>query len=154
MDATVADQQIAYIVSGAIREKDATGLEYKYSSCSLRSSKNSDWLITIEGSLDIAKGSKGKSAYEQLLNHRVKLSIKSSTIAINETKNDFKAGCYLKRQRYFLDGLVIGSEQEIQAWINFLRNDGRYIRKTKPYKLEVGSQYSIREQRSHSVAYR
>ncbi len=152
-DASALDA-LLYVESGAIREKDSTSLDYKYSSYSLRSSKNSEWLMPIEGNLGFAKGAKGKTDYQQMLNHRVKLPVKSSLIVAQETKNGYKAGCYLNRQRYFLDGLVLGTEKEIQSWINFLRNDGRYIRKTKPYKLEVGNQYSIREQRSHSVVYR
>jgi hypothetical protein len=145
---------LLYVESGAIREKDSNSLYYKYSSFAIRSSKNTDWLMPIEGNLGFAKNPDSKFKYKQRLNHRLNLPVELNAIVDKETKKGYKAGCYLIRQSYFLDGLVIGTEKEIQEWIDFLRNDGRYTTKTKPFKLEVGNQYSIREQRSHSVAYR
>ena len=77
--------------------------------------------------------------------------MKSKDISKKEIENDYPAGCYLNRQRYLLDGLIIGSAKDVQAWIHTLKAAGKYIRKTRPTKISVGTQYSLREQRSHFV---
>lgn len=144
---TVALDAVLYAETGPVREKVSKDLtSYKYSSNYLRN-KGAKWLMPISNLIDKAK-------YQQMLQHRAKLPVKASTVIANEIKNGYRAGCYLKRQRYFLDGLVLGTEKDILAWKNYLRNNGRYLRKPKAHKLEVGSQYSIREQRSHYQEYK
>lgn len=153
-DASALDA-LLYVESGPIREKDSTGLDYKYSSYSLRSSSKSDWLMPIEGNFGFAKDIKCKADYEQMLNHRVNLPANSKDIVAQEIKNGYEAGCYLNSQKYFLNGLVIGAEKEIQSSIDKynlnlkMKKESHPLRKTKPYKLKVGNQYSFIEQRRH-----
>lgn len=153
-DAAALDA-VMYLESGPIREKDSTSLtNYKYSSLSIRESQKSNWLYSVDGHFGLPKGEKGKDIYLQRLKHRVKLPIKSNEIAKKETSDGYAVGVYLKRQRYFLDGLIIGAQKDVLGWINTLRDAGKYIRKNKPMKLSVGTQFCLREQRSHYVEYK
>ena len=145
---------VMYLEAGSIREKDSSSLTYKFSSNTLRASGKADWLYPIDGNFGLPKGAKGKEIYQQKLNHRAKLPVKSKDISKKEIENGYAVGCYLKRQRYLWDGLIIGSAKDVQAWIHTLKVAGKYIRKTRPTKIAVGTQYSLREQRSHFVEYK
>lgn len=146
---------IMYVESGPIREKDSTNLTgYKYSSLYLRESRKVDWLYNIDGNFGFAKGAKGKDTYLQILKHRCKLPIKSKEIEASQIKDGYPRGVFLKRQRYFLDGLVVGSQKDVIGWINMLRGKGKYKRKAKARKIAVGTQFVLREQRSHYKEYK
>ncbi len=60
-------------------------------------------------------------------------------------------GAYLRKQRFFTDGLVVGSCGEVAGWLGELRRRGVYRRRSKPIPQAEGSIYSLREQRSHFV---
>lgn len=153
-DAAALDA-VMYLEAGPIREKDSSNLTgYKYSSLFLRETQKVKWLYSTDGHFGLPKGPKGKDVYLQKLKHRIKLPIKSKDISKKEIADGYATGVYLKRQRYFLDGLIIGSQKDVQAWINDLRAVGKYIRKTRPMKISVGTQYALREQRSHFVEYK
>jgi len=57
-----------------------------------------------------------------------------------------RQGLYLKRLRYFTDGLAVGSEVGVREWITRLRRQGRYLRRRHP--ILHGGLACLREQRS------
>ena len=63
-----------------------------------------------------------------------------------ESRAFCRQGLYLKRLRYFTDGLVVGSEEGVREWISGLRRQGKYLRRRHPI-LHGGLAY-LREQRS------
>ncbi|MFC1652237.1 hypothetical protein ACFL3F_00815 [Planctomycetota bacterium] len=62
------------------------------------------------------------------------------------------SGVYLRRLRYFADGLAIGSDTFIRERLAQLRNTGYYTRRQHPIAQPEGLHLSLREQRRHAVA--
>jgi hypothetical protein len=145
---TVALDALLYAETGPVREKDCADISsYKYSSLYLRN-KGAEWLAPLSGLI------KDKAQYQQMLHHRANLPVKTGAVISKEIKNGYLKGCYLKRQPSFLDGLVLGSESEVQVWINTFIKKGLYLRRKKPNKIAIGTHYSMREQRRHAAKYR
>ncbi len=61
------------------------------------------------------------------------------------------SGFYRKRLRYFVDGLVIGSEGFIRKHLDKLRDDGHYAKRKHPIPQLEGIHLPLREQRSTAV---
>lgn len=138
---------ILYLDAGALRENvDSELSKYKFSSYYLRS-KGEKWIMPIQKLIN-------SSDYQQMLRHRVNLSVKNNPVIKKEIANGYQAGCYLKRQGYFLDGLIIGSAKDVQGWINKLKRKGLHTHKSKPHKIDVGNQYSFRVQSHHFQDYK
>ncbi len=57
-----------------------------------------------------------------------------------------------RRQRYFSDGLVLGSEARIQTWMDDLRDAGSYSRRRNPTRQGRDGPFTIREQRRNFVS--
>jgi hypothetical protein len=62
-------------------------------------------------------------------------------------------GMYRKRLRYFVDGLVIGSEGFIRKQIDALHDKGQYLSRQNPIPHLNGVHLSLREQRSTIVGF-
>ena len=72
--------------------------------------------------------------------------IPEQVIREEERRAFCRQGLYLKRLRYFTDGLVVGSEEGVRQWITGLRRQGRYLRRRHP--ILHGGLTCLREQRS------
>ena len=74
--------------------------------------------------------------------------ISASTMQ-QEQKRGFQGqGVYRKRLRYFVDGLVLGSEEKIEEWITLFQLQGRYSRPRQPIPHLEGLAFTLREQRT------
>ena len=62
-------------------------------------------------------------------------------------------GVYRKRLRYFVDGLVIGSEAFVREQIHKLRVGKQYLRRKHPIPHLNGLHLSLREQRSTAISF-
>jgi len=62
-------------------------------------------------------------------------------------------GEYLKRLRYFVDGMVLGSEAFVRKQLVQLRENGHYLRRKHPIRQLGGIHNSLREQRRHAVVF-
>ncbi len=60
---------------------------------------------------------------------------------------------YLKRLRYWAEGVAVGSEEFIRTEIGRMREDGRYQRRKNPIPQLDGVHLSLREQRGHAVHF-
>jgi hypothetical protein len=63
------------------------------------------------------------------------------------------SGVYRKRLRYFVDGLVIGSEGFVREHLNRLRDRGSYTHRKHPIVQLEGIHLSLREQRCTAVDF-
>ena len=72
--------------------------------------------------------------------------IPEQVLGEEETRGSCRRGLYLKRLRYFTDGLVVGSEEGVREWITRLRRQGRYLRRRHP--VFHGGLTCLREQRA------
>ncbi len=72
--------------------------------------------------------------------------IQEQVLREEESRAFCRQGLYLKRLRYFTDGLVVGSEEGVREWISGLRRQGRYLRRRHP--ILHGGLACLREQRS------
>ena len=63
------------------------------------------------------------------------------------------SGVYRKRMRYFVDGLVIGSEAFIREHIGVLREKGEHLRRKHPIPHLESPHLSLREPRDTAVSF-
>ena len=63
------------------------------------------------------------------------------------------SGIYRKRLRYFVDGLVIGSEGFIRKHLDLMRDNGHYAKRKHPILQLNGIHLSLREQRCTAVSF-
>ena len=63
------------------------------------------------------------------------------------------SGVFRRRLGYFVEGLMIGSEELIRSQLEYLRASGRYLRRRNPIRHLDGLHLSLREQRSHAVSF-
>jgi len=98
--------------------------------------------------------------FRQLLYYRGSVPTKEGQAAIpqeilgKEIARGFKSrGMYLKRLRFWAEGVAVGSEEFIRSEIGRMREDGRYLRRKNPIPQLGGVHLSLREQRSHAVNF-
>jgi hypothetical protein len=137
---------LLYVESGPLRNKESTTLSEGYYSSYLIRNSEYNWMFPIKKLVKVKYNA--ESVYLKMLKHRANIKVKNHDIAEKELKKRYLIGCYLRLQPCFQHGLIIGSAQEIQEWINKLKAEGRYICKTRPSKISTGNQYSLRKQKS------
>ena len=59
-----------------------------------------------------------------------------------------RQGIYRKRLRYFAEGLVLRSEEQVRDWISLFQRRGRYLRRRHPIPHLDGLAFTLREQRA------
>jgi len=126
------------------------------SAWALREKGKDRWLYNLSGNLGLPKGAQARRVYRAKLYHRGGIAHRGGpkvpVKAIDEEfRQGFARGSFLKNLRYFTDGLVVGSEKDLQRWVDYMRQEGRYLRRINPIVQEEGGNYSLREQRSHYV---
>lgn len=126
------------------------------SSIFYRENKLDDWLMSLDF-LYSGKNRKSKlREYRSRLYYRGSVPTKegqgkiSESILKAEIARGFKEkGMFLRRLRYFVDGIAIGSEAFLRRRLALLRESGRYSRRRHPIKQLDGIHWSLREQRCH-----
>ncbi len=134
--------------------------EWTGSSIFLRETGKDDWLVPLSEFVDQPTKKKALVEFRQLLYYRGSVPTKEGQAAISqeilerEITRGFKArGMYLKRLRYWAEGLAVGSEEFIRSEIGRMREDGRYLRRKNPIPQLGGVHVSLREQRSHAINF-
>ena len=110
--------------------------------------------------LEAVTGSEGKEAlreYKGYVYHRGGVATRVGQKAISEEvirKEEARGfrgrGIYMKRLRYFTDGVAIGTEVFIRQQIVKLREKGQYMRRVNPIPQLEGFIFSLREQRGQA----
>ena len=133
--------------------------DWKGCSLYLREAGQDDWLLPLTSLFD-KTNKRALSEYRSLVYYRGAVPTKPGQVAISqriiqeEEARGFKvSGIYSKRLRYFVDGLVIGSEAFVRQHINKLRESGQYLRRKHPIPQLDGLHLSLREQRHTAVEF-
>jgi transposase-like protein len=98
--------------------------------------------------------------YRSLVYYRGEVPTKKGQAAIpqrviqEEAARGFEvSGVYRKRLRYFVDGLVVGSEEFIRHYLDIMRDHGHYPKRKNPISHLNGIHQSLREQRNTAVGF-
>jgi REP element-mobilizing transposase RayT len=133
--------------------------EYQACSCFLREIGEARWLAKVKEVLPFPSEKGARAEYRHLLYWRGNVPTREGQVRIpeelaaREAERGFsKSGAFLKRVRYFSDGLAIGSEVFVRQQLTVLRRAGVYRRRCRPIRQDAGPHFSLREQRSHAVS--
>jgi len=132
--------------------------EYEASSFFLRSIHRDEWLMKLRELLEAPSEKKARAEYRYLLYWRGNVPTKESQLRIpeelaeREAERGFsRSGAFLRRLRYFSEGVVVGGEVFVRQQLTRLRRAGRYRRRCRPVSQPGGPHFSLREQRRHAV---
>ena len=132
---------------------------WKGSSCYLRDCGTSDWIMPLglimnEDSSDLFKLYRGLLYYRGgVPTKEGQASISEEIIREEEERGFVSSGMYRKRLRYFVDGVILGSEGFIRQQLQQMRETGHYLRRKNPTTHLDGIHLTLREQRSHAVCF-
>jgi putative transposase len=133
--------------------------EWKGSSLYLREAGQGDWLMPLTALFDKTR-KRTLAEYRSLVYYRGEVPTRegqwsiSGRIVKEEAARGFEvSGVYRKRLRYFVDGLVIGSEGFVREHLNRLRDHGSYTHRKHPIVQLEGIHLSLREQRCTAVDF-
>ena len=133
--------------------------EWKGCSLHLREVGQDDWLLPLTALFAKSK-KRALTEYRSLVYYRGEVPTKEGQAVIpqrivkEEAARGFEvSGAYCKRLRYFVDGLVIGSEEFIRKHLGVLRDAGNYVKRKHPIPQLEGIHLSLREQRSTAVGF-
>lgn len=134
--------------------------QWKGGSLYVREMGEADWLMPLAALFDKSTEPKALTEYRSLVYYRGQVPTKPGQAAIaqrivkqEEARGFEVSGIYRKRLRYFVDGLVIGSEAFVRQHIESLRDAGYYAKRKHPIPQLDGLHLSLREQRSHAVQF-
>ena len=131
--------------------------QWQWSSAASGGHARRDWLIPLEELLPGVGSSQVSSEYRALLYQRGAVATKPGrgrippTILQREEACGFsQPGAYLRRLRFFSDGLILGTRIQVEDWITQLRRRGHYIRRRHSIRQKVDqvSFHTLREQRT------
>ena len=133
--------------------------DWKGSSVFVREAGLDGWLMPLTALFEKTK-KRALVEYRSLLYYRGGVPTRPGQAAISqriikeEAARGFEVtGVYCKRLRYFVDGLVIGSECYIREHIGFLREKGECLRRKHPIPHLKSLHLSLREQRDTAVSF-
>ena len=134
--------------------------EWEGSSVHLREIGKDSWLVPLEELMGQRDRGRAMVEFRGLLYHRGAVPTKEGQAAIprevleREVARGFKVrGMYRKRLGYFVDGLVVGTEEFIREQLAVMREEGRYLRRRHPISQLGGVHLSLREQRSTAIVF-
>ena len=134
--------------------------EYEGSSVYFRELGKDRWMVPVEELLGQPRRAQAVRDYKARLYYRGNVPTKDGQAAIPdyivkaEEARGFKGrGIYRKRLRYFVDGVVVGSEGFVRRELERLREKGHYLRRKNPVTQAGGLDLSLREQRCTAVAF-
>ena len=135
--------------------------DWQWSSAAVRALSQDDWLVPLEQLIPTVSSSGLFTDYRALLYHRGAVATKPATgtiplaiLRLEEARGFSTPGAYLRRLRFFSDGLYLGSRIQVQDWITELRRRGHYARRRQGIRHQVdrATFYTVREQRTIPIA--
>ncbi|MCF7957955.1 MAG: hypothetical protein K9M57_05845 [Phycisphaerae bacterium] len=134
--------------------------QYRWCSYYLRVIDKADWLKPLEEFETYKSAGQALRDYRGRLYYRGRVPTKKGQAAISqaivehEKALGFKTpGMYRERLRYFVDGVVLGSEEFVRDYLVKLKKEGYYLRRKNPIPQLAGVHATLREQRSHAAAW-
>jgi REP element-mobilizing transposase RayT len=134
--------------------------EYKGSSLYLRDIGKDDCLLSLSNIFGVEDKKTNLKEYKAMIYYRgaIKTKERQASIPKNvvdaEEKRGFKSrGVFAKRIRYFVDGIAIGTSEEIEKHIAKLREANKYQKRKNPICQKEYNCYTAREQRSHNLHF-
>jgi REP element-mobilizing transposase RayT len=130
--------------------------DWQWSSAALRALSQDDWLIPLEELIPEVPPSQLSAYYRELLYQRGAVATKPGTgtipltiLRLEEARGFCQPGAYLRRLRFFSDGLFLGSRIQVEDWITELRRRGHYARRKHTIQQKVNEAifHTLREQR-------
>jgi REP element-mobilizing transposase RayT len=154
LDLAAIQECLLYVELNPVRAGLAQRPEqWSRSSAHLRDCKEDRWLLSLAEVFPEVPLGQVDQHYRARLFYRGALDKESGGKVISEQvlrEEEARAFCsrglYLKRLRYFTDGLALGSQEDVREWISRLRRQGRYLRRRHP--ILHGGLTCLREQRS------
>jgi len=130
--------------------------DYKFGALHLREMGLMKGLVKLKDLTNFKRENLAYRDYKAEIYFRGSVRTKENQIEINEDilreeiDRDFKPrGVFMKRMRFFIDGLVVGSKDKIEQWLSDCHKNNLYRRRKNPIALTHGFGFSLREQRSH-----
>jgi hypothetical protein len=134
--------------------------EWKGSSVYLREIGKGDWLLPLhqvcveEDEESALVEYRARLYYRGNVPKRTGQEIVSDRIVEQEVERGFKVrGIYRKRLGYFVDGMVVGTEESIRSQLTMMREAGLYQRRKNPIAQLDGIHFTLREQRSTTIVF-
>lgn len=116
------------------------------------------WLMKVKEVLSAPSERKARAEYRHLIYWRGSVPTKEShrriprELAEREAERGFSVGgAFLRRLRYFSEGVAVGGEVFVRQQLVKLRRAGRYRRRCRAISQRGVPHFSLREQRSHAV---
>ena len=153
---TAVREEMMYVALNPVRA-GLTDLpeEWKGGSAYLRSIGQTDFLMPLELVFQDLAREQVESYYRCMLLYRGmtpgrvnQASIPPEIVKV-EIQRRFPPGLYLKRCRFMIDGLMMGSKEEVLRKLEELTNEGIYQRRRNVTEHLNGLFHTVREQRSH-----
>ncbi len=134
--------------------------EWSGSSVFIREIGEDGWLMPLTMIINRKRRKRALVEFRELLYYRGAVPTKEGQAAISEkvieqeiARGFASRGLYLKRLRYFADGLAIGTEEFVRDQLRLMREEGRYLRRKNPIPQLGGIHLSLREQRSNAFTF-
>ncbi len=129
--------------------------EWKGGAAYLRSIGEAGFLMSLAAVFPDLAREKVEPFYRHMLLYRGMTPIREnqasipSDIVAAELERGFPPGLYLQRHRFMIDGLMMGSKEEVLRKLEELTQKGIYCRKRNITEHLNGLFHTVREQRSH-----
>jgi len=134
--------------------------EWQGSSVYLREIGEDEWLLPLSEVVNAGSEADALVEYRAQLYYRGSVPTKPGQAVIPdhvveaEEKRGFAVrGVYRRRLGYFVDGLVIGTEEFIRSKLQLLREAGVYKRRKNPIPQLGGIHHTLREQRGTTIVF-
>jgi putative transposase len=147
----------AYIELNPVRAKIVTQPEdYEGSSLFFRELKKDRWLMPLGDFVETNSSRSARYEYKNYIYYRGVFPTKGQKtkgtiplqLALAERANGYKTrGAFLKRLRYFVDGVVLGSQEYVESHLAELRDKKIYKRRKNAIENDVLGHYVLRPQR-------
>jgi len=156
-DLTAVRENLLYVELNPVRAH-LTDLpaEWEAGSAYLRKMGQDDFLTPLERLFPEREKRQVVPFYRTLLLHRGVNPTRENQASIpaeilrKEMQRGLAPGIYRKRHRGFIDGLMLGSEEDMRQELERMVEAGVFQRRKNPRPLVEGTLYMIREQRSHA----
>lgn len=133
--------------------------EWRASSLYLREIGRDEWLLPLSDLVVTDSEHQALIEYRTRIYYRGSVPTKEGQAALplevleQEIERGFAtSGVYRRRLAYFVEGVILGSEELIREHLRHLRETGAYLRRKHPIPHLGGLHHSLREQRRSAVA--
>ena len=130
--------------AGLVRKPE----DWKWNSASRRIKNEANWMIPLDQLLPEDSAFNVESLYKTLLYHRGGIeevkdsdSHRKMVFAMEGLRGFECPGAFSTRLGFFTNGLIIGSENQIRAWMGHRRIGQLYKRRKKPLAHQIGKAF-------------